>query len=114
MASCLFCKIIKKEIPVSPVYEDANVVVIKDINPQAPVHLLALPRKHYCGVHEVTPADNKLFGQLFEAIGKVVVQEKLVEKGYRLVINSGEHAGQAVPHIHVHILGGRSLQWPPG
>jgi histidine triad (HIT) family protein len=114
MADCLFCRIINKEIPVTPVYEDANAVVIKDINPQAPLHLLALPRKHYCGVHDVKPADGRLFGGLFQAIGKVVVREKLVEKGYRLVVNSGEQAGQAVPHIHVHILGGRPLQWPPG
>jgi histidine triad (HIT) family protein len=114
MDNCLFCKIIKKEIPVSPVYEDENVIVIKDINPQAPVHLLALPRKHYSGVHEVKAADQKIFEQLFTAITKVVEQEKLANAGYRLVVNFGEKAGQSVPHIHVHILSGRSMQWPPG
>jgi histidine triad (HIT) family protein len=111
---CLFCRIISRQIPAETVYEDENTVVIKDINPQAPVHLLALPRKHYSGVHDVTHADSGLFTGLFEAVGKVVAQENLTEKGYRLVVNSGERAGQAVPHIHVHILGGRTLQWPPG
>jgi histidine triad (HIT) family protein len=111
---CLFCKIIKKEIPAPRVYEDENTVVIRDINPQAPVHLLALPRKHHAGVHEVTAADNKLFGQIFQAVSKVVEQEKLASQGYRLVINFGEKAGQSVPHIHVHILSGRSMLWPPG
>jgi len=114
MDSCIFCKIIKKEIPVPRVYEDGKAIVIRDINPQAPVHLLALPRRHYSGVHEVGPADNKLFGQLFQAVSKVVEQEKLAPQGYRLVVNFGEKAGQTVPHIHVHILSGRPLQWPPG
>jgi histidine triad (HIT) family protein len=113
-SNCLFCKIINKQIPVSPVYEDANTIVIKDINPQAPVHLLALPRKHYSGVHEVNAADNKLFEQLFKSISKVVEQEKLANAGYRLVVNYGEKAGQTVSHIHVHILSGRPMQWPPG
>jgi histidine triad (HIT) family protein len=112
--NCLFCKIIKKEIPAPRVYEDEHTIVIRDINPQAPVHLLALPRKHYTGVHEVNPADNKLFERLFKAISTVVEQEKLSGAGYRLVVNFGEKAGQTVPHIHVHILSGRSMRWPPG
>lgn len=114
MDSCLFCKIIKKKIPAPRVYEDEHAIVIKDINPQAPVHLLALPRKHYAGVHEVVSADATIFGQLFQAVSKVVEQEKLAEEGYRLVINFGEKAGQTVPHIHVHLLSGRSMHWPPG
>ena len=114
MNDCLFCKIIKKEIPALRVYEDEHAIVIKDINPQAPVHLLALPRKHYAGVHEVRSADAAIFGQLFQAVSKVVEQEKLAEAGYRLVINFGEKAGQSVPHIHVHILSGLSMRWPPG
>jgi histidine triad (HIT) family protein len=114
MSDCIFCKIIKKEIPAPRVYEDENTIVIRDINPQAPAHLLALPRKHYSGVHEVGAAERKLFGQLFQTIGKVVIQEKLAEAGYRLVVNFGEKAGQSVPHIHVHILSGRPMKWPPG
>jgi histidine triad (HIT) family protein len=112
--NCLFCKIIKKEIPAPRVYEDEHAIVIKDINPQAPVHLLALPRKHYSGVHEVKAADEKIFGKLFLAVSKVVEQEQLAANGYRLVINFGEKAGQSVPHIHVHILSGRPMHWPPG
>lgn len=111
---CLFCKIIRKEIPAPRLYEDEHAIVIKDINPQAPVHLLALPRKHYAGVHEVIGTDKKLFEQLFTAINAVVAKEKLAEAGYRLVVNCGEKAGQTVPHIHVHILSGRSMHWPPG
>ena len=111
---CLFCKIINKEIPAPRLYEDDHTIVIKDINPQAPVHLLALPRRHYAGVHEVGSADGRIFEQLFKAVRTVVEQEKLADKGYRLVINFGEKAGQSVPHIHVHVLSGRSMQWPPG
>jgi histidine triad (HIT) family protein len=114
MPDCLFCKIIKKSIPAPRVYEDEHTIVIKDINPQAPVHLLALPRRHFSGVHEVKGASVKIFEQLFKAITKVVEQEKLAEAGYRLVVNFGEKAGQTVPHIHVHLLSGRAMQWPPG
>jgi histidine triad (HIT) family protein len=114
MGGCLFCRIMKKEIPASLVYEDDHVIVIRDINPQAPVHLLAIPRQHYAAVHEVGGLHAALFGTLFQAIGSVVKKEGLADTGYRLVVNAGESAGQAVPHIHVHILGGRPLRWPPG
>jgi len=114
MANCLFCKIINKEIPASGVYEDNDVLVICDINPQAPHHFLAIPKRHYAGVHEVPESDGTLFSNLFAAIGRLVEQENLAEKGYRLVLNFGETAGQSVPHIHVHILSGRAMQWPPG
>jgi histidine triad (HIT) family protein len=114
MDTCLFCKIINNEIPAPRVYEDENAIVIRDLNPQAPTHLLAIPRKHYAGVHEVTPSDASLYQGLFTAITKTVEQEQLAEAGYRLVVNFGEKAGQTVPHIHVHILSGRSLHWPPG
>jgi histidine triad (HIT) family protein len=114
MDNCIFCKIIKKEIPAARVYEDEHAIVVKDINPQAPIHLLALPRAHYAGVHEVGAADDKLFGRLFNAISKVVEREKMADNGYRLVVNYGEKAGQTVPHIHVHVLSGRAMHWPPG
>ena len=114
MTNCLFCKIIDKQIPAAIVYEDDRVLIIKDLNPQAPVHLLAMPKKHYSGVHEVPKTDGPFFIDLFRAIGAIVKKENLTGNGYRLVLNSGEKAGQSVPHIHVHILSGRELQWPPG
>jgi histidine triad (HIT) family protein len=114
MDNCIFCKILKNEIPAPRVYENDAAIVIRDLNPQAPVHLLAIPRKHYTGVHEVKPADSALFPGLFNAITKAVEKEHLAGAGYRLVVNYGEKAGQTVPHIHVHILSGRSMHWPPG
>jgi histidine triad (HIT) family protein len=112
--NCLFCKIAKGEIPAAKVYEDDATVVFKDIGPKAPVHLLAIPREHFDAVHNVPAAKMALMGRLLETVAKVVKQEQLTAKGYRLVINSGADAGQAVPHIHVHILAGRTLAWPPG
>jgi histidine triad (HIT) family protein len=114
MDTCIFCKIINNQIPAPRVYEDGNAIVIRDLNPQAPTHLLAIPRRHFAGVHEVKPSDASLFQGLFSAITKTVEQERLEEAGYRLVVNFGEKAGQTVPHIHVHILSGRRLHWPPG
>jgi histidine triad (HIT) family protein len=114
MSDCLFCNIIKNEIPAQRVFEDEHAIVIKDINPQAPIHLLAIPREHFSAVHQVPDEQTGLFAQLFAAINQVIKNEKLEGKGYRLVINSGETAGQTVPHIHVHVLSGRTLHWPPG
>jgi histidine triad (HIT) family protein len=114
MDNCIFCKIIAGAIPSARVFEDENAIVIRDLNPQAPTHLLAMPRKHYAGIHEVKPPDTVLFQELFSAITKTVEQEQLSEAGYRLVVNFGEKAGQTVPHIHVHILSGRTMHWPPG
>lgn len=114
MTDCIFCKIINNEIPSPRVYEDGNAIVIRDLNPQAPTHLLAIPRRHYAGMHEVTTPDDALFQGLFGAITKTVEKEKLEGAGYRLVVNFGEKAGQTVPHIHVHILSGRHFHWPPG
>ena len=114
MDDCLFCKMANGEIPVPKVYEDDNVFVISDINPQAPRHLLAIPRVHFPAIHTVPDDNGELYESLFSAVRTVVQKEGLAEKGYRLVINSGESAGQSVDHIHVHILCGRQLQWPPG
>ena len=114
MNNCLFCKIIAGEIPAARMYEDDHAIVIKDINPQAPLHCLAIPREHYAGVHQVPDANSELFSGLFAAVARVVAQEGLEQKGYRLVVNYGDTAGQTVPHIHVHILSGRPLHWPPG
>lgn len=114
MDDCLFCKMSQKKIPVDFVYEDEHVFVIRDINPQAPSHLLAIPHTHFAGVHLVPEENHDLFKHIYAAIQKVVVSEKLSEKGYRLVINFGSPAGQSVDHIHVHILSGRQMEWPPG
>lgn len=114
MNDCIFCKIINKEIPSQVVFENDSVIIIRDNNPQAPTHLLALPKKHYGGIHQVPQSENGLFQSLFSTIGEVVKIEGLDEKCYRQVINFGEKAGQSVDHIHVHILSGRTFNWPPG
>jgi Diadenosine tetraphosphate (Ap4A) hydrolase and other HIT family hydrolases len=114
MENCIFCKIIESQIPVKKIYEDESSMVISDLNPQAPIHYLAIPRKHFAGVHLVPPSESPLIDKLFGAISQVIKGEKLDEKGYRLVINFGEKAGQSVHHIHVHILSGREFGWPPG
>ena len=114
MDKCIFCKIIRKEIPSQIVFENDSVMIIRDNNPQAPTHLLALPKKHYAGVHQVPESESGLFQSLFSAIGEVIKKDGLDEKSYRQVINFGEKSGQSVAHIHVHILSGRTFNWPPG
>ena len=114
MDDCLFCKMANGAIPVPKVFENDTVFVIKDINPQAPYHFLAIPRAHYPGIHDVPPDETTLFADLFAALRAVVQNEGIDKKGYRLVINSGSSAGQSVDHIHVHLLSGRRLHWPPG
>lgn len=111
---CLFCSIIEKKIPAKIIYEDEHAIAFRDINPQAPTHALVIPRTHIAAIHEAEPAHAKELGQVLLAARKVAEQEGLVESGFRLVINDGEHAGQTVHHIHVHVLGGRALGWPPG
>jgi histidine triad (HIT) family protein len=114
MENCIFCKIIRNEIPAQRVYEDESTIVIKDLSPQAPYHYLAIPRKHFAGIQDIPESDSQLFQTLFSAIAKTIKKENLDEKSYRLVINYGDEAGQSVHHIHVHILSGRQLHWPPG
>ena len=114
MESCLFCGIIRGEIPASKVYEDDDTLVFSDINPQAPVHLLVIPRQHYASVHDIEPQKMDIMKQVFTAVSEVVKMKGLASTGYRLVVNCGESSGQAVPHIHVHILSGRNMAWPPG
>ena len=114
MENCIFCKIAKGEMPANKVFEDEHTFAFNDINPQAPIHILVIPREHYTGVHEI-PEDRKdILSKVFTTVTKVVAQEELAESGYRLVINFGKSSGQEVPHIHVHILAGRMMQWPPG
>jgi histidine triad (HIT) family protein len=114
MNNCLFCRIVKGEIPASKIYEDENSIVFNDIAPQAPVHMLAIPKKHYESVHNIENSDIEIMGNLFLAINRAIEITQLDSKGYRLVVNSGKISGQTVPHIHVHILSGRELKWPPG
>lgn len=111
---CLFCSIIEKKIPAKIIYEDEHALAFRDINPQAPTHVLVIPRTHIAAIHAAEPAHATELGQVLLAARKVAEQEGLVEAGFRLVINDGEHAGQTVHHIHVHVLGGRALGWPPG
>ena len=114
MDTCLFCRIVKKDIPARFVYEDETAVVIGDINPQAPFHFLVIPREHYEGIHMV-PSDNvQFFDKMMITTVSFIKKEGLESKGYRLVINYGEKGGQTVPHIHIHILSGRQMKWPPG
>jgi histidine triad (HIT) family protein len=111
---CLFCRIARREAPAQIVYEDEDAVVIRDINPQAPTHLLAIPKKHYSDIHEVPPSEADFLVKLCRAVTAVLRQEDLIGYGYRLVINSGRRAGQSIFHVHVHILSGRIMRWPPG
>jgi len=109
MSDCIFCKIINNEIPSPRVYEDDNVIVIRDINPHAPTHLLAIPKKHYPAIHDVPQEESALFGQLLNACRATIREQNIEDKGYRLVINSGLDAGQTIDHIHMHILSGRKF-----
>ena len=112
--ACLFCNVLEKKIPAAIVYEDEHAVAFRDIHPQAPTHVLVIPRTHIAAIHTAEPEHALELGRVLLAARKVAEQEGLVESGFRLVINDGEHAGQSVHHIHVHVLGGRPLGWPPG
>lgn len=112
MSDCLFCKIAAGLIPCDKVYEDDDYVAFSDINPQAPVHILVVPRRHMPKVADMTPADGNLVGGLFYVAAKVCAEKGIAD--YRLVINNGAGAGQSVFHIHLHILAGRAFSWPPG
>jgi histidine triad (HIT) family protein len=103
-----------KEIPSQMVYEDALVVAFNDIGPQAPVHVLVIPRKHISTNLDLTPDDNALVGHMYQVANEIAKERGIAENGFRLVMNSGADAGQAVFHIHLHVLGGRKMNWPPG
>ena len=113
--NCLFCRLEAGEIPSDRVYEDDQVIVFRDVNPRAPTHVLAIPRRHVPSIHALTdsPADTALLAALFAALRKVVADAGLGD-GYRVVTNVGSAAGQSVPHLHLHLLGGRAMSWPPG
>lgn len=111
-ADCLFCRIVRKEIPAKIVAEDAHCVAFRDINPQAPVHVLVIPREHVASLNDVK--DGALVGWMHTLAAKIARDEGLAERGYRTVINTNAEAGQTVFHIHLHVLGGRAMKWPPG
>lgn len=110
---CLFCRIVTGDITAKKVYEDDQVVAFEDINPQAPTHVLVVPRKHIASIDEMTEADIPIVGTVIARASKLAHDLRLQE-GYRLVFNNGDNAGQTVFHIHLHLLGGRSFGWPPG
>lgn len=112
MDNCLFCKMATGQIKPDMVYEDENLLAFRDINPQAPVHILIIPKVHVATLNELN--DPVLAGQLLQAAAKVAKQEGLAENGYRTVINCNTHGGQEVYHLHLHVLGGRQMRWPPG
>lgn len=111
---CIFCKIIGREIPAAVIYEDAHVVAFEDINPQAPTHFLVVPKKHISTALDIKDGDNALIGRMFQVAGKMASEKGIAERGYRTVMNCNAEAGQTVFHIHLHVLGGRPMRWPPG
>ncbi len=112
--NCLFCSIIEKKFPSKIIYEDKTVIAMEDKNPQAPVHILLLPKKHIATVLEAKPEDNELIGHLFQTANKIAKDRAVAEKGFRIVMNCNQEAGQTVYHLHLHLLAGRPMKWPPG
>ena len=111
---CLFCKIVDGDISADIIYESDSAIAFRDINPQAPTHVLVIPRKHIATINDLEAGHEEIVGSLFMAAQEIARQEGIEEAGYRAVMNCNEGAGQTVFHIHLHVLGGRSLGWPPG
>ena len=113
MSDCIFCKIANKEINSNLVYEDESVVAFRDLNPQAPQHILIVPKKHVANITELD--DKELAAHIFtEVVPKIAKEVGVAESGFRLVINTGDEGGQTVNHLHIHLIGGRKMTWPPG
>lgn len=111
---CIFCRIIAGELPADFLHNDDLVVAFRDITPKAPTHILLMPREHVAAAGVLTDADGHMLGRLFAVAAKLAREAGVAETGFRLVTNSGKGAGQSVPHLHFHLLGGRSMRWPPG
>jgi histidine triad (HIT) family protein len=111
---CLFCKIAEGQIPAKKIFEDDDIIAFRDVNPQAPTHILLIPRRHITTLNDLTPADAPLAGKLLVQAKLLAEQEGIAESGYRTVFNCNGDGGQSVYHIHLHLLGGRALRWPPG
>ena len=114
MADCIFCKIVQKQIPTEFLYEDDNLVAFRDINPQAPVHFLIVPKKHIANLLELKGEDFPFLSGVLKAIGELTHKLGIHEAGFRVVVNTGDNGGQTVPHLPFHVLGGRFMGWPPG
>lgn len=114
MTDCIFCKIANGEIPANMVYQDADLIAFRDIAPAAPTHILVVPRKHFGTVAEAIQTDAPLVSKMIKAATHIATAEKVDAGGYRLVINTGKDGGQSVFHLHVHLLAGRAMAWPPG
>jgi histidine triad (HIT) family protein len=114
MSDCIFCKIIAGEIPATVVHETDDVLAFRDLGPQAPTHILVIPKRHISTINDMQDSDAELVGNLYLAAKQVAADEGISESGYRTVMNCNEGAGQSVFHIHLHVLGGRRMNWPPG
>ncbi|MCW9014280.1 MAG: histidine triad nucleotide-binding protein [Gammaproteobacteria bacterium] len=114
MTDCIFCKIIAGEIPGDIIYQDDDVLAFRDLNPQAPTHALVIPKKHISTINDIQSDDAELVGKMFLAAQKIAKDDGIAEPGYRTVMNCNSGAGQTVFHIHLHVLGGRAMSWPPG
>ena len=114
MTDCLFCKIARREIPATLVYEDERVAAFQDLNPQAPTHILVIPKRHIATLNDLGTEDDQLVGELVRRAGAIAAERGLSTGGYRTVFNTNRDAGQTVFHIHLHLLGGRAMTWPPG
>ena len=114
MPECIFCKMVKGEIQPDVVYQDDQVLAFRDLNPQAPTHVLVIPKEHIATLNDLDESHGDLMGRLFVAARKVAAAEGIAERGYRTVLNCNAEAGQSVFHLHLHVLGGRPMRWPPG
>lgn len=114
MSDCLFCKILAGDIPADKVFETDTVLAFRDINPQAPTHVLVIPKKHIATINDIGKSDRELIGDLFLAAKQIAADEGIEESGFRTTMNCNAAAGQTVFHIHLHVLGGRAMDWPPG
>ncbi len=114
MEDCIFCKIINKEIQASMVFEDEKIIAFNDINPQAPIHILLVPREHFSSLNEIPEEKKNILSHLLLKARQIAQEKGIAEKGYRIVLNTARDSGQEVLHIHFHLFGGRRMQWPPG
>jgi len=114
MADCLFCKVVAGQVPATLVFQNDHVVAFKDLTPRAPTHVLIVPRRHIATLNELSPEDDPLVGEMVRAAAAIAKEQGLSERGYRTVFNCNAEAGQTVFHLHLHLLGGRPMTWPPG
>lgn len=114
MEDCIFCKIINKKIPASIVFEDEKIIAFNDINPQAPIHILLIPREHFTSLNDIPEEKKNILSHLLLKARQIAQEKGIAEKGYRIVLNTEKDSGQEVFHIHFHLLGGRRMHWPPG